>query len=224
MVDAKNWWQNQHADATTPNDGDVPVYDAAFDVWKPNALSSGALQAKKFAFAWNTPNLKAIDSGIALKTGDIIIDIGINLASAVGSSITAWTGSGGAAKAKVDTYIGTPAGTGLFFNWDANAKIGPIDLGLIGDYDGGAFVQPSDGYAGGFEYFALINNNTATSWLSQFVAYYNTIGVVGYPVYHRVGIDGNVFLCISQDGSPTGADADVTGGTAELYVFFIRPS
>ncbi len=179
---------------------------------------AGSVIVRKFPFAFDTPNIL---TGAALYTptvGDILLDAWIEID-------TAWNGTTphgdmGSFVSNNHGVFGQAAGTGVGLNM---TEIDGPNTGLIGSTIAG---QQLSSLADVSALNVAVGLALTTSGLNPVALAYDTVGTLDYGSRDRpvkfISTDP-IKVCVSQDGTNTGADPGSTQGAAILYLVTATP-
>lgn len=216
---------------TPAHEGDLYVDDTTPAVWQATGTTNtswtqvgaggatpGAAIVRKFPFAFNTPNLLTGATVYTPTIGDILLNLWLEIT-------TAWDGT--TPKFDLGTFllrnsgwysdIGDPAG-GVPLNTADNTGLSDQNL-LQGEVTGpisdNAFMYNIDG-----------NENAAMSVSgAKIVPAGVGIQAAGTRFFPAKFVTADpIKVCVSQDGTNTGADPGATQGAAVLYLITATPA
>jgi hypothetical protein len=167
---------------------------------------AGAPVVRKFPFAFNTPGILTGAAVYTPTVNDVLLDAWVEVD-------TAWNGT--TPEGDVGSFNG--AATGLY----ASAGFGPIDM-----------TKADQDITG--SYGLLISNNTSGAGTYPSLALslaQSTAAIPAYPAFSPFrAVPGKftaahpVKVCVSQDGTNTGANPGSTQGEAILYLVTATPA
>lgn len=160
---------------------------------------AGNVIVRKFPFAFNTPSILTGATLYTPTVGDVLLNAWIEI-------VTVWNGT--TPQADIGTFVGVSFG--LF---GENNKALPLDAAVDSDGAGtGVLIQGSNYTTGGLTDLATNNIEIASAVNSARIA----------PAKFTAA--NPMKVCVSQDGTNTGADPGSTTGAGVVYLVTCTPT